>query len=175
MEYQEFINVVLANQTSRVRALNIPESSNPSSIPNVFGALIPEVIQIIESHFEELSEGKPKIYLFGLQNVGVTIKSNLPIHAGRIITKRAANNHLCCVLYYLPVNGEEELNADAKWGGYKSVVLDFTYGTVMDRNQYMSFAMKTNSHGKIYGRLNAEKLASAWKAYQKRLATSHCI
>lgn len=175
MEYQEFINTIAEHQTANIKALNIPESSAPGSIPPSFKELIPDVINIIATHFDELADGMPAIGIFGLQTMSFAIKSDLPLNTNRIITQTSAKNHLCCVLYYLPLSTSATLDADSKmdWRQYKSIVLDFTRGSVMDQERYLRFAIDiTGNPGKLYGRINAKKVASAWHHYHLSKAVS---
>ena len=160
MEYKEFISTVAQSQTEKVKALNIPESSAPDSIPVKFSVLIPDILKIIDKHFNELADGMSMIGVFGLQPVGFIFNSHSPTKKNYISTQCSIASHLCCVLYFLPTNS---LNTVKSWKNFKSVVIDFTKGTVIDQKRYLHKVIHSKGVGKMYGKINAKKLAQVWQ------------
>ena len=163
MQYQDFIQGISQCQTARIKPVNIPESSCPATLPLAFQSLFPDIISIIEQNFNELSYGQPSICVFGLQATGVAIQSDLPIKMDRILIGTRSRTHLTCSLYYLPA---DKPLAEKNWGNYKSVVIDFTDGVVMDHQQYLSMLSANVVHGKVFGRINGQKLARAWDCHR---------
>jgi hypothetical protein len=160
MKYKEFISAVKHNQPETVNALNLPESSAPDAIPKKFSALIPEILNIIDKNFNELADGMSTIGVFGLQPVGFTPHSNTSIKKNGCATSHSLLNHLWCVLYFLPTNS---LSSIKSWGNFKSIVIDFTKGIVIDQERYLHCVIHSKGTGKIYGKINPEKLYNAWR------------
>ena len=161
MKYQTFIEAITKHQTKRVRAINLPQSSSPDPIPANFITLIPDVIHIMDKHFDELSDGMPYLGIFGLQPVGFAVQSSMPIAKGRIASSTQMSNHLCCILYFLPMN---TINQVTDWKNHKSIIIDFTKGAVIDQARYLHYVVHSKELGKTYGKINAKKLADVWQA-----------
>lgn len=159
MKYQDFIQIIGRYQTDRIKAINIPESSCPANIPLSFQSLFPDIINIIEQNFLELSLGRSSIQVFGLQVTGFAVKSDLPIKKDRIFLENQIHTHLTCALYYLST---DQTTKEPDWKNYQSVVIDFTDGTVMNNQQYLCMMACDIAGGKILGYLNKRKLALAW-------------
>lgn len=163
MEYQKFISVISQNQTAKVKPVSLPNSSSPWPIPDKFQALLPDVIRIIEKNFDDLSDEKQFIAIFGFQPTGMAIESDLPIINNRIFLRNHMRSHLSCSLYYLPV---DDLGKQQNWSRYKSIVIDFTSGIVMDSNYYLCTMGVRTTGGKVLGNIDAQKLKHVWQSHR---------
>lgn len=166
MDYQKFISAVTAHQSSRIKAISIPDSCAPERIPSVFSDLIPDLIEILEANFKELCNGKPMIAVFGLQATSIGIESSVPSTQRRIFLNKQTRMHLCCTLSYLPVT-VEELAQKNDWSDMQSVIVDFTRGFVMDNDHYIHELFQNGALGKVYGEFNQSKLSQAWRIVRK--------
>jgi hypothetical protein len=163
MDYKTFINTIEQHQTEKIKSMNRPESSSPWPIPENFQVLLPDVTKIIEYNFDDLSDAKSYIAIFGFQTTGVAIESDFPIINNRIFLPDHMRSHLSCVLYYLPV---DDINQPQDWAYYKSVVIDFTSGIVMNANYYLYMMGARTTGGKVLGKINAHKLKEVWHSYR---------
>lgn len=162
MNYDSLSHLFSRYQTSRIKSLYIPESCAPDLIPDSFGLFISDVFKIMESHFNELSLGMPQIGVFGLQAVSTPLESLLPERLKRIFIKLGVNSHLCCSLSYLPTARESAAEI-RDWSEARTLIIDFTCGLVMDKEQYFYELFKMGSPGKIYGQFRQKKLDKVWQ------------
>jgi hypothetical protein len=162
MKYDHFINVLRKHQTPHIKAVAFPESCAPNKIPESFAALLPDIIELLETRIQQFCTKTHQILvLFGLQLGSMTVNSNIPLSQGRIINDQQPTNHLCCSLSYLVVQ-KNELQHIQSWHGAQTIMVDFTTGLVMDAQQYVSLLFSEPSTGITYGKLNSGKLARAW-------------
>jgi hypothetical protein len=165
MEYQKFINIIAQNQTARVKPFNLPESSSPWPIPENFQVLLPDVINTIEKNFDILSDKRKFIAIFGFQPTGIAIESDDPILKNRIFLPDQIRSHLSCAIYYLTI---DDLRQPHNWAHYKTLVVDFTNGLIMNGNYYLQIMGMHVSGGKVLGKISSRKLKQAWHRYQNK-------
>ena len=155
MQYQKFIQAVSQYQTKKIRALSIPTSSSPESVPESFIDLLPEVIHILERHFHELADTKSMIGIFGLQSIGFTLQPEVSPISPRY-----------CVLYLLPTNS---LSINS-WANFITIVIDCQKGLVVDQEHYIHEVLHHDKAGKVYGKVKAKKLAALRKQLSLAIA-----
>lgn len=162
MKYEHFIKTLKQCQTPRIRAVAFPKSCSPHKIPEVFAALIPHIIKLLEEHIAHFCQTNYQILvLFGLQPSSININTSVPITLNRIINRQQPTNHLCCSLTYLVVSKKEFENINS-WQGAQAIIIDFTTGLVMDGKHYISLLFNEPSKGIIYGELNKNILTEVW-------------
>jgi hypothetical protein len=162
MTYNHFICILKKHQTPRIKALALPKSCAPHKIPQSFASLLPDIIELLEKHIHYFCLDAHQILaLFGLQPTSVTINTDMPINANRIINEQEPTNHLCCSLTYL-VTSKLELEHIESWQDAQTIMIDFTSGLVMDGPRYMSMLFGGPLAGIAYGNLDHTKLAKIW-------------
>ncbi len=126
--------------------------------------LLPDITQIVEENAAHLCEPEESIAIFGMQLSGGFLTSELPRQLNRMIHAQVPDYHLCCTLDYLALKPDQSVR-DMNWTGFKSVIIDFTRGIVMDIQQYCHelFQDKDTPPGKIFGKLEQKKLAAVWE------------
>lgn len=171
MQYNRFIKTLEHNQTSHIKVISFSKSCNPSSIPNVFGLLLPNIIEQLEKSINTLCNNDQVILLFGLQTVSVTFSSDCPRLLNRVINNHNPSAHLCCSLAYLVVPNNQVTNIKS-WEGAKNIVIDFTTGTIMDAQHYLSMVLEQPISGVIYGVLDSAKLRNVWSIINRHKKTN---
>lgn len=170
MTHEFLERIFKKNQTAQIVSRYLPESCAPDVVPSVFSNCLSNVFSIIASRFSEIAFGKTRIAVVGLQTSAVSIESKTPKRLQRIFSKDNSNLHLCCVLSYLPIS--ESVPDATDWSNAESLVIDFTNGVVMDQKKYIAKILKSRSQGKVYGKLPAHELSSAWKQFQENRIAS---
>jgi hypothetical protein len=176
MTYQQFIYYLKKNQTDNVKPLYIPESCSVNQIPQAFATLLHDIVSLIQNQLDLFCAQNQWVALFGFQVASGFIQSSLPKLFKRIHYPEQPDCHFCCVLYYRTLTPKEYINRKQfprcsagtaekieSWGAYKTIVVDFTTGTVMDVEHYLGLITQTHDKGKIYGSLDARRLQAAWE------------
>lgn len=161
MTYSRFIKVLRQYQTPHVKALAFPQSCAPSKIPNAFRLLLPDIIELLESHIDQFCAQDQVMALFGLQPGSVALTSSAPGLLNRISNAQYPDTHLCCSLAYLTLS-KQQLKQIQSWHGSQNIIVDFTTGLVMDGPRYLSQVFAESPKGIVYGSLNPAKLAMVW-------------
>jgi len=173
MEYDYFIGMIKHYETSRVKAFRGQAQSASHAIPNAFGLLLDEVVQILHRNLPSLCQQQEGLVIFGLQSAGSTIKSNKPFINNRILDHGHPDNHFCCTLEFSIVP-RTLLKQDVDWEETQSVIIDFTTGIVMDKEQYLAQLQQAPNaveQGKILGHLNKDILDIAWGIVRRQNKT----
>jgi len=157
MTYQSFINFLTSLETKNVKAIPFLNSCATTQIPNSFLVLFPEIIKFLHKHLNEFCHENEIIGIFGLQITAHNLKSNLPKQLNRIAYLHSPSEHFCCNLNFL-VSNQKTIKAINNWHGYKSLIIDFTTGEIMNPEQYIYLLAFTDKAGKIYGKLSQKSL-----------------
>lgn len=161
MHYDYFISIVKQYETDRVKAFVGDRCGSTARIPKPFALLMQDIIEILNNNLSHLCKDDEGIVITGLQPAVNMIHSSLPSTLNRKITEDD-DSHLCCTLEYIVLPKEQLVNA-THWTHTCSVVVDFTAGTLMDLNEYLSrLSLQVKQPGTVYGWLNYEILAAAW-------------
>ena len=167
MTYDKFINLLKTYQTDLVRALTFSNSCAVTQIPNAFSLLIADLISFIHNHIEQFCEPDQMVGLFGMQVMTCSILSNLPKQLRRVGFPTHPQYHFCYTLNYLAFS-KEKLETITDWHNYKSLVVDFTTGEIMDLTHYMYLLQFNDTPGTVYGNLNHQLLGDAWRLANKK-------
>lgn len=161
MKYDYFIGMLKYHQTTRIRAFNGPQQTNPEHVPDAFALLIPDIISILTENFNEFCGLDQGIVIFGLQPASRMIASNIPLEQERFIDGFQIDYHLCCTLDFFKVPMSQIDEAD--WHCTDSIVIDFTTGEVMDSDRLLSkLHYFLPEQGKLYGRIKKTALHTIW-------------
>lgn len=166
MEYQRFTKIVKQQNNNRVKALSIPSSCATTQIPTSFSTLLPDIINIMHDNIKTLCEETEVLALFGFQVTSIPLTSELPQKLNRSIDENNPDFHFCCNLSYLALK-TKQLKSVKTWNNAKSIVVDFTTGTVMDATQYLHQILEKGPEGNILGHLDQTLLDFAWKSRNK--------
>lgn len=164
MRYESFIGLLKLCETKRVKSLSFPDSCSLNQIPEIFGLLIPDVVAILDQQVTQFCEQDEVIAIFGMQLCGGLLTSSFPEKTRRIIHSKVPEYHLCCTLDYLTVQ-PSHLVTIKDWSSFRSIIIDFTRGLVMDGARYLAelFPNAPMPAGKLYGSLDPCKLAYVWE------------
>lgn len=166
MEYNYFIGMIRQYETARILAYRGQHYRVTNDIPEAFGLLIPEIINILEKNLDKLCKPDENIVVMGLQPAGQMIESSKPITLKRYLGKESSPQHLCCTLDYMVVKSNDSLQTE--WGHTESIVIDFTAGALMNDKAYLSQLNVQKIPGEIYGSISSDSLSIAWKAARLR-------
>jgi hypothetical protein len=165
MIYADFISTLTLCQTSHVKAVSFPASCAIERLPDAFRSLLPSIVSIVDQSFSRLAKNQEVIALFGLQQTAGNLNSDIPILRGRIFDEEHPMSHFCCSLYYLTLQ-QDQLSTLKNWEGCKTLVVDFTAGVLMDGDQFIYEVFGQGTGGIIYGHLDEEAVARAWRYIQ---------
>lgn len=164
MRYESFTGLLKLCETKRVKSLSFPDSCSLNQIPEVFGLLIPDIVNLLDQQIAQFCAQNEVMALFGMQLCAGMLTSRFPEKTRRIIHRKVPDYHLCCTLDYLTVK-PRHLFTIKDWSSFQSIVVDFTRGLLMDGAQYLAELFPDNlvPSGKIYGSLEPRKLAYVWE------------
>jgi len=163
MKYREFFSSLKRSETSHVRALFIKDCCAVQPIPFCFTLLLAEIIHLMERKHAEFCQAGEITAVFGLQVAPGHIESDLPKALHRIYERQHPSSHFCGVLSYLILPDDADLRGIKTWKSHQSLIVDFTTGEVMDDDRYLSLSLRTSASGKLYGKLPADVLETAWR------------
>lgn len=164
MKYECFNRILSLYQTKSIHALNIPDSCDLEQIPSAFAFLLPDILAILQKNMHHLCEPNQSIAIFGLQPSGGFLISDLPSRLDRIIHTEVPGYHLCCTLDYIPLQPNQSIKT-VNWTKFKSVIVDFTRGLIMDVQQYCHELFQDNDipPGTILGAIDQQKVTTVWE------------
>lgn len=162
MHYDYFIGMISQYETDRVKAYRGASYRVANTIPDAFGLLVPDIIQILQHNIQVLCQPEQMIVILGLQPAGQMLESKCPLELKRTYDQDNKSRHLCCTLDYLIVPSETK-DCHHDWNKTHSIVIDFTAGDIMNDRAYLAKVAMLDIPGVIYGRLNAESLKLAWR------------
>lgn len=169
MRYGYFTEVIKNLETRRIRAFIGPQQSSPEHISSAFMVLMPEIFSILNENLDKICPDDQCIVIFGLQPASGMIQSSLPQEQNRFVKGLPPDYHLCCTLDFFKIQMDDMLNAKncvENWTCTDSVIIDFTEGSVMDLDRFLSKINKLSEHGLLYGLITSANLQVAWSIYK---------
>lgn len=168
MKYEDLIRLMEKYQTVRVKSIYFQNSCATQRIPWSFSALIPNIIEIINSHIDLLCKENEIVAIFGLQPGPPALESDWPGLFNRTFDEKYPHDHFCLVLQYL-MTTKANLPTLTTWSGSQNLMIDFTTGELMDEERYL--AMLGHDYpikGQLYGVLDHSDLIQAWSSFNKK-------
>lgn len=163
MHYDYFIGMIKAYETDKITAFQSQKYNTSNAIPDAFALLIPDVVNLLSKHIDELCESHQRMVIFGLQPAGAMLTSNQPLASKRTLNLKGfqADFHFCCTLEYF-LTSAEDIDSSTNWSQTYSLVLDFTSGEMMDTEQYIKRLFSDKTEFQIIGRLPERTLKIVW-------------